>query len=138
MIGIDSVTEKKYWKLQNMIPKDKRSLPIRGNFQTKLLHPWLCYTGFIDMALLRKFDVLRPSEWFEIEVFDLQNLGKFDVWARAGIVRKSGKEIVVSNTQAIVSPKEFIAVIQLIRRSELEKIMHTYKDLILDVIHSSG
>lgn len=124
---IDRATPKNrtYFKLEEMLPKDNRSL-VEAEFVIKR-YPWMYRSGFVDIAHNRRYGGgLRPSEWFEIEVINIMRADEFEV--RVGIVRKSGKEIVVSNAE-VISLHKCATIIRLIRGSELHKIMHTYKEL---------
>lgn len=122
----DRVAQKdlKYWKLQDMLPDERNPSP-GSTFHIKHAF-WGYVSGFVDLAHFRDFYVLRPSEWLEIELKYLSR-GTDVLDLRVGIVRKSGKEVVASNAQ--ITRPEQSAVIRVIRRSELHKIMHSYKDL---------
>lgn len=126
---IDKVTQKnrKYWKLQEIVPENER-LPVEVPFDMKEFSWWTFRSGFVDIAHYREFGELRSSKWFEIEVTDDRGVGVTEFDIRVGIVRKSGKEIVVSNVE-VISPKRRSAIIQLIRHPELHKVMQSYKEL---------
>lgn len=121
---------RKYWKLQEVFPEDEQ-FPVEMMYDIQR-YRLMYHIGFVDMSLYRRFHGLHPSEWFEIEVIDLTRVAEFEV--RVGIIRKSGKEIAVSNTEVISADKETsTAVIRVIRRLELQKIMRSYKELELFV-----
>lgn len=107
-----------------MLPKDELA-PVQVAFD--MPRSWMHRTGFVDLAHYREFDVLRSSEWFEVEVIYLvKQCDEFDV--RVGICRKSGKEMVVSNAE-VLSPKRYTPAIRLVRLSDLRKMIQSYKEL---------
>lgn len=120
---------RKYWKLQEVLPEDEQ-FPVEMMYDIQR-YKLMYRIGFVDMSLYRRHRDLHLSEWFEIDVIDLTRVAEFEV--RVGIVRKSGKEIAVSNTEVISADKTSTAVIRVIRRLELQKIMRSYKELELFV-----
>lgn len=120
----DAQKNRRYWKLEEMLPKDER-FPVLVCFDIKCYSLLMHRSGFVDIAHYREFNQLISSEWFEVEIMCNMNQFEFDV--RVGIARKSGKEMVVSKAEVITRRKD--AVFRLIRRSELRKMMQTYKEL---------
>lgn len=123
---IDRLTPKnrKYWKLQDLL-YEELPLPVELMFEINRCQ-LMYHIGFVKMAHCRNSEVPRPSKWLEIAVMKITPVAEIEV--RVGIVRKSGKEIVVSNAQ-VMPPGKQGAVIRLIRRSKLQKIMNSYKEL---------
>lgn len=130
--AIDRITKRnrKYWKLQEVLPNYKFLIVPTDVFFYINDCAWTSYIGFVDMDAFRKFNDYHSSEWFEIAVKDVNSEGEFDL--RVGIVRRSGKEIIVSNA-VVISPEKKYVVIRLIHRSEVRNVMRRYKELELFV-----
>lgn len=117
---------RKHWKLEEMLPKNEGE-PVQVLFGMHTPYSWMYRSGFVDLAHYREFGVLRSSKWFEVEVIERSGLrNAFDV--RVGIVRKSGKEMVVSNAE-LNSLTRCTPAIRLIRLSELREMIQSYKEL---------